>query len=52
MGKLFFQSTETIVINKAFALLEQMLYLLQWFYNVGFTDLIKYANEREWVKIT
>jgi hypothetical protein len=38
------------VINKALAPVEQMLYLSQWFQKVGFTDVLKGAYGREWVK--
>jgi hypothetical protein len=50
-GILFFsESIETIVINKAFAPQEQMLYLSQLFQNVGFIDVLKYSYGKEWVK--
>jgi hypothetical protein len=39
------------VINKAFAPVEQMLYLSQLFQNVGFTDVLKHAYWKEWVNI-
>jgi hypothetical protein len=42
--------TESIVINNAFAHVEQMLYLSQWFQNVRLTDLLKHVYGREWVK--
>jgi hypothetical protein len=37
------------VIKKAFADVEQMFYLSQWFQNVGFTDVLKHAYWRAWV---
>jgi hypothetical protein len=47
-GKIkFSKSIGTIVINKAFAPVEQMLYLTLWVQNFGFTDMLKHAYGKE-----
>jgi hypothetical protein len=50
-GKIqFSKSIESIVIDKAFAPVEKMLYLSLWFQNVGFKDVLKHTYGKEWVK--
>jgi hypothetical protein len=48
---IFSESIETIMIIKAFAPVEQMLYISLVFQKVGFTDALNGAYWREWVNI-